>query len=333
MKNIMLITILLLSLQTRSQNNLIFYGGPGDGNGTNTNLIGYIPKQNIGGLGDGTQLNTYMTNYVPKSVLGNSGDGAHVGTYFQNYLVKAILGGEGDGLNVQSFLQNYLVKTNSGGLGDGWNTTGFNQNYIAKANFGGEGDGWAASYTPLGPLPVTLINFEAVKQEQNVLLSWKTSMEINSAYYQIERSTDAVHFEEIAQVVSKNNINGAEYTYLDEKPYSGYNYYRIKMVDIDEKYIYTPTRHVIFDGYQSIDEIKVYPIPSHGTLNIDIPILRYEEKMVVNITNWAGQVVYQTTMTSKPQVLTLDINQLAKGDYFLQLKSEHIQKICKILLY
>jgi hypothetical protein len=113
-----------------------------------------------------------------------------------------------------------------------------------------------------------------LNSSQTSLLEWETSSEINSSHYEIEKSDNAIDFSFLQSVKSENNINGATYKLVDAHPLLGYNYYRIKMVDIDGKFKYTPTRHVIFDGFNSDEFIKVYPNPSEGIITIDIPLLR-----------------------------------------------------------
>ena len=43
-------------------------------------------------------------------------------------------------------------------------------------------------------LPLTLLNFTAIKQHNTVQLHWQTTNEVNTSYFNIQRSTDAMHF-------------------------------------------------------------------------------------------------------------------------------------------
>src|SRR5690349_20857637 len=80
----------------------------------------------------------------------------------------------------------------TGGPGNGWAS----HNYLQPANNifnGGSGNGWGRVYLPLTPVPVTLLYFLASqKNGQAVLLTWKTSREINSSYFEVQRSNDAL---------------------------------------------------------------------------------------------------------------------------------------------
>jgi hypothetical protein len=306
---LMATTLLLFELEVNAQNNAIFFGGAGDGQA----LDNYAQNSNLilfeGGAGDGWSQNAYAQ-------LSN----------------EIYIGGAGDGWSQDAYAQSSTDNVYHGGAGDGFDMNSYSQSSNLILFRGGNGDGWANTYSVVGPLPVTLTLFEARKLESSVQLEWETSAEINSSHYIVEKSADAVNFGFLAEVKSENNPNGAKYNLIDEHPMRGYNYYRIKMVDIDGKSEYTPTRHVIFDGYESIAEIKIYPNPSQGKLYVEIPILRNLEPMVVNITNSFGQVIRQQKTDTQSKILEYDLSSLAKGVYYIQVKSKSFQKVEKVVL-
>jgi len=80
-------------------------------------------------------------------------------------------------------------------------------------------------------LPVTFSGFEADYKFNHVDLVWKTMMEKGIDHYEVERSTDGVHFSQIASLPSKTTISTNAYqlvyNFIDENPLSGISYYRI----------------------------------------------------------------------------------------------------------
>lgn len=308
-KIIILLTICWIPLASIAQNNAIFYGGAGDGWSTDFYAQSSTPAPFQGGAGDGWSTDSYAQ---PSDNL--------------------FVGGAGDGWSQDSYAQSSTNTVFFGGAGDGYDFNSYMQNSTPMPFRGGIGDGWANTYSVVGPLPVTLLSFEATKRESSVLLNWETSTEINSSHYLVEKSADAVNFSFLAEVKSLNQLTGSKYQLVDDKPLTGYNYYRIKMVDIDGQFKYTPTRHVIFDGYESIAEIKVFPNPSTGKLYVEIPILRNLEPMVVNITNSFGQVIKQQKTDTNNKTLEYDLSSYAKGIYYIQVKSKSFQKVEKIVL-
>ncbi len=89
-------------------------------------------------------------------------------------------------------------------------------------------------FSKVAPLPVELTSFEANMMDDKVSVEWTTASEVNSDYFQVERSADGRSFQTIAKVSS--NGNSAElqsYQTLDKDPFAGINYYRLTQVDFD----------------------------------------------------------------------------------------------------
>ncbi len=86
------------------------------------------------------------------------------------------------------------------------------------------------------PLPVSLISFSGKKEENAVKLIWKTANEKGFSHFEIEKSEDSKSFQKIGEVRgNKSEI----YEFIDsEHLVSNIQhliYYRIKMLDLDEK--------------------------------------------------------------------------------------------------
>jgi hypothetical protein len=80
---------------------------------------------------------------------------------------------------------------------------GIHYTYTASFSSGFSGFGIGAGN---GPLPVELLSFAGKNIDPKTNhLTWETATEINSDYFQIERSTDADHFEKIGQIKAAGN--------------------------------------------------------------------------------------------------------------------------------
>lgn len=113
-------------------------------------------------------------------------------------------------------------------------------------------------------LPVTLVNFTAARQEKIVLLNWITATEAGNDHFEIERSSDGISWKTISQVPTKGNGNNLQY-YQDRDlaPLPGINYYRLKQVDIDGKFVYSKT--VMVDMRRSNEQnLVLMPNPVIG---------------------------------------------------------------------
>ncbi|MFI5133235.1 MAG: FG-GAP-like repeat-containing protein, partial [Chitinophagales bacterium] len=161
-------------------------------------------------------------------------------------------------------------------------------------------------------LPVQFISFTAVKQDKFALLKWKTSNEDAGLNYEVQRSTDGIHFSLLAVVPAANQpIN--EYQYTDLNPAVGKNYYRISAVG-PAKEIFTETRQLTF-AKENI--FTVYPNPVQqgdeliiSSSNPDYQILKIE------LFNTSGQLVLQENINSSVTAKIL-IPDLVSGQYFL----------------
>lgn len=143
----------------------------------------------------------------------------------------------------------------------------------SAANSNANDDDLATIYTrstQLG-LPVSLISFTAQAQEnRTVLLNWKTSWERNNKGYIVERSKDLTTFEAVGEVndVAGSSNNISSYQFVDNKPYRGTSYYRLRQVDLNGRSEVFKAESVIIDG-----KYGIYPNPvvSTFTLNLDEP--------------------------------------------------------------
>ena len=109
-------------------------------------------------------------------------------------------------------------------------------------------------------LPVKLEYFSAYKYGNMSLLKWSTASEINNDYFDIERSPDCINWESISKIssLSGNSINELDYQYTDSHPLNDINYYRLKQVDVDGEFEYSPIVDVDFNTMNNI--IKYYDL-------------------------------------------------------------------------
>ncbi|MBC8342438.1 MAG: T9SS type A sorting domain-containing protein, partial [Bacteroidetes bacterium] len=77
--------------------------------------------------------------------------------------------------------------------------------------------------------------------------------------------------------------------------------------------------------------INIYPNPSSGKINFDIPAAL--DKLEITIYNTIGQIVYAEQITSQAKSLkTIDLSEVPKGIYFVGLKSKEKQHFIKVIL-
>jgi hypothetical protein len=166
-------------------------------------------------------------------------------------------------------------------------------------------------------LPISLVSFNAGIQKNTAILDWRMVSEVNSSNFIIERSADGINFNPIGKVAAGNNNVGvgvAEYTFIDEHPMQGANYYRIKLVEAIEEERYLGVRKLNFAFNNTI---ALYPNPVTGssvTLQTGAAI---DKKVMYVITDLSGNTIASGTVTSYLQ--QIDVAQFTKGLYLLRL--------------
>ena len=118
-------------------------------------------------------------------------------------------------------------------------------------------------------LPVTLTAFNANEKNGYIRLNWTTTSETNASHYNILRSSTANNFQKIDQVGAKGPSN---YSFVDEKPLPGTNYYQLEQVDFngDKAYFGPVTANI--------------PIPK-----TDFDIAKYGESIELHIYSVKAQ--------------------------------------------
>ncbi|MEO5942072.1 MAG: Ig-like domain-containing protein [Ferruginibacter sp.] len=162
-------------------------------------------------------------------------------------------------------------------------------------------------------LPVNLIKFNAVKQNNTVALSWTTAQEANSKNFVIERSTDGITWTVLSMVnAAGNSTHESIYTATDFAPQSGVNSYRLKQVDQDSKYVYSVVRSVLFN--KSYD-VKMTPNPA--TIFVNVSIVKDNHELTqIFITNAIGRTIEKYSTTDQTKLI--NTSNYAKGVYFIK---------------
>jgi hypothetical protein len=108
-------------------------------------------------------------------------------------------------------------------------------NYFLTATFttGFSGFGFG---TPYSTFPVTLLDFTGALQGDNAILQWSTSSEQNSRHFEVQKSYDGITYRNIGTVKAAGNSNSERrYSLVDKEFPLDKNYYRLNMVDNDNK--------------------------------------------------------------------------------------------------
>jgi hypothetical protein len=178
-------------------------------------------------------------------------------------------------------------------------------------------------------LPVTLSNFQGSKESATLVkLDWTTDQEENNKMFNIERSSDTKGFVTIGQVAGHGNSSVVEnYSFVDENPGSGMNYYRLKQVDYDEHYAYSKIVAVDMNGSAALNT-EVFPNPS--TNLITIRTKNSDLISAVSIYSIDGAMMFSNqNITSN--IFSTSVQNLKTGFYLVNVKTKEKTETFKII--
>jgi hypothetical protein len=117
-------------------------------------------------------------------------------------------------------------------------------------------------------LPVTFTTIKAYPKATDIAVEWNVENESKLKQYDVEKSTDGLRFSEAGTVAAKNT-SVSKYVWLDTKPVEGYNYYRVRSTDVNDKTAYSEVVKVFIAAGRP--EMSVYPNPiENGIIKLQL---------------------------------------------------------------
>jgi hypothetical protein len=105
-------------------------------------------------------------------------------------------------------------------------------------------------------LPVEITIFSGRRDLERIRIDWETVTEIDNDGFEVQRSEDGINFEKIGWVDGNGSSTLTHnYTFYDEEPLQGSNYYRLKQIDYNGDFEYTGIISVLFKSDKSKYEI------------------------------------------------------------------------------
>jgi hypothetical protein len=169
--------------------------------------------------------------------------------------------------------------------------------------------------TYIETLPVTLLYFKAIVQNQTVEINWAASKAWDFSHYELQRSANGQSFEWVATIDAKENTDyRTDFSYTDRTPLSGTSYYRLKAVDIDGKFEYKGLEVVQFIGKR----FEVYPNPvTNG--NFKVNALQATEGAQLILRDQTGRTVRSYSMSGREE--SISTAGLPAGLYILLIQT------------
>lgn len=157
-------------------------------------------------------------------------------------------------------------------------------------------------------LPITMLQFSAQKSGSAADLKWKAVSTGSGGAFIIERSDNGSRFQPIGNVVIPAVAGTSSYSFSDNSPLKGRNYYRIKIMETNAPTKYSSVAIVDLSG----KDYSAYPSVTSSDIYINVP-----KKTQVAIYNNAGTLVKKVLLETSQHV---NVSQLSKGVYQIRFE-------------
>jgi hypothetical protein len=180
-------------------------------------------------------------------------------------------------------------------------------------------------------LPIKLSYFVAELQNDIVELRWATIMEENFQKFVVQRASNGIDFEDIGEVAGKGfdiyNIE-SKYSFEDRTPLTGFNYYRLKAVDLDESFEYFGVKAVKVSAQK---KMAVYPNPSTGDfISFSVNFNPGESDRIVLVDQLGVEVFSGQAIVAESSIRFK--NKLRSGVYILRYIANGFEQTTRILV-
>jgi alpha-tubulin suppressor-like RCC1 family protein len=203
-----------------------------------------------------------------------------------------------------------------------------------KNDFGTDAFKWSFKETVCEPSPIgaslspQTFGFEARASEGRAKLQWITNTGFKTDYFEIERLNANGSFEVLNRVNTEGGTDLKSYTFTDNDPLDGDNFYRINAIpNAKGTPQYSEVKKVSFSKN---DGISIFPNPADDYINVDLR--KYEGQTVaLSFYNSVGLMVKKQTIekaSAAPQ--RVDMQGFGAGSYLVRVQSEGKREVTRL---
>ncbi len=158
---------------------------------------------------------------------------------------------------------------------------------------------------------------------KTVLLTWDARNETNMKDYIVEKSIDGSNYHTLDTLVADNKSE-AKYSFVDNNPLEGDNYYRLKVINNDGSYTYSNIAKLT-TNHSPQTTIAVYPNPVTNNQVIlrtnNLILGKYNLLLIDNLGRNVMKATISITNSSQSQAINLT-NTISRGVYRLILQND-----------
>jgi hypothetical protein len=188
------------------------------------------------------------------------------------------------------------------------------------------------SFAQSTPLPVNLVQFLASKNANgSIKLLWATAQETNSASFDIERSAGQGSWEKIGTIAARGySSTTSNYSFTDQFPLSGNNYYRLKMIDLDGKFKYSQT--VAVTGNPDSRPLVIYSNPFTDQIRLKVNVDKAQQ-LTLTVSDIIGKTYIRQSYNAQAgdNLINLVPAGASGGLYVLHIRGNTYEQTVKLV--
>ena len=193
------------------------------------------------------------------------------------------------------------------------------------------------TFTDAGLLPIELTSFTfSVLNNGIINLNWQTATEVNNYGFEVERtSLHKINWEKIGFVQGNGNSNSPKNYSFTDKPIGGSEFkYRLKQIDFDGQYEYSPEVVVKLETPANFSLKQNFPNPFNPTTKIEfsIPLDNYVEIKIYNSLGAEVATLLNENRLAGRYSVEFNAGNLSSGVYFYKIVSGNYMDIKKLIL-
>ncbi len=169
-------------------------------------------------------------------------------------------------------------------------------------------------------LPVNLSEFstEIIKNKE-IVIYWRTATETNTSHFELETSTDGIHFSYLTTILANNSSSaGSYYSYTYKDAVTGFNYFRLKINDFDQSFSFSPVRVERISNTDQIFKISPVPVNNNLPFNVEWYPIDGREKTRLLLLDMNGSLCRDFIINNGFNSLLL--NEINPGVYYFSIK-------------
>jgi hypothetical protein len=186
-----------------------------------------------------------------------------------------------------------------------------------------------------GTLPVTLLGLSATPQGNDIILNWSTASEFENKGFEVQRSADNTRWEAIGFVNGAGNSSATRnYSFIDKDLVPQRYYYRLKQVDIDDRYKFSAIVSAVLNTKANYALKQNYPNPFRSETIIQFT-LPETQKIMLTVHDLQGKTIAVLASGTKPagtHAINFYTGRIPSGLYFYKLQAGPFTEVKRMII-